>query len=432
MTAPKPADKPSARYSFSVLRIPNFQRLFFTRMFSMMALQSQAVIIGWQIFDLTGSPFMLGLTGLVEAVPAISCALFAGHVVDNSHPQRVLNLACGALTLNAIFLLMLAGGHIDISRFDNANHTVLLAFMYAAVFISGLARSFIQPSSFTLLSNFVTREDMPSATGWMSTGLQFGRVAAPAFAGLLYGGYGAHGAWFLPTVLIALGFIAVSTIRMPAHVRPERRDNAVKSIKEGWSFLTGHHALLSCMLLDMLAVLFGDAVAMLPAFAGQVLHVGPDGLGALRAAPAVGAVFTTLVLALRPMTYITAKKLLWTVVGFGICIIGFGLSTSFWLSMAFLMVSGAFDSISMNIRGVLMQLLTPANMRGRISSLSSMFIISSNEIGAFESGTTAQLMGLVPSVVFGGFCTLGITGAIAYLSPKFRNTVVNVKESAAA
>jgi len=432
MTASKPADKPASRYSFAVLRGPNFQRLFFTRMFSMMALQAQAVIVGWQIFDLTGSPFKLGLTGLVEAVPAISCALFAGHVVDNSHPQKILSLACGALTLNALFLLMIAGGHINFAGIDNDQHTVQLSLMYLAVFISGLARSFIQPSSFTLLSHFVSREDMPSATGWMSTGLQFGRVAAPAFAGLLYGGYGAHGAWFLPTILIALGFVAVSTIRMPDHVRPERRDDAVKSIKEGWSFLVGHHALLSCMLLDMLAVLFGDAVAMLPAYASEVLHVGPDGLGALRAAPAIGAVFTTLVLALRPMTYITAKKLLWTVAAFGVCIIGFGLSQSFWLSMAFLVISGAFDSISMNIRGVLMQLLTPANMRGRISALSSMFIISSNEIGAFESGSMASLMGLVPSVVFGGFCTLGITGTIAYLSPKFRETVVDVKKTAAA
>ena len=412
------------RYSFAVLRLPNFRRLFCARMFAMMALQSQSVIVGWQIYKLTGSPFLLGLTGLVEAVPAISCALFAGHLVDISKPETVYRLALTALFVNTIGLLLFAGGLVQIDA------QPLLYFIYGAVFFSGVARSFIAPSTFTLLSRIVVREDMPSATAWMGTGFQFGSVSAPAIAGLVYGGYGPHGAWLMPSCLMGMALIAVYTMQLPEHIRGEKRESAVKSIKAGWSFILTHRVLLSCMALDMFAVLFGGAVAMLPAYAEQVLHVGPQGLGALRAAPAVGAVFTTLLLALRPMTHISAVRLLWCVAGFGVCMIGFGASTSFWLSIVFLIISGVFDSISMNIRGVLMQLLTPDHMRGRVSSISSMLIIYSNEICAFESGTAAKLLGLVRSVVFGGFCTLAVCGLIAQLSPKFRKTVVDVKETA--
>jgi len=199
----------------------------------------------------------------------------------------------------------------------------------------------------------------------------------------------------------------------------------MKSIVAGWKFILQKPVLLSVMTLDMFAVLFGGAVAMLPAFADQVLHVGSEGLGALRAAPALGAMVTALFLAVRPMRHLSAKRLLWVVAGFGVCMIGFGLSHIFWLSMLLLILSGMFDCVSMVIRSTLMQLLTPDNMRGRVSSVNSMFVISSNEIGAFESGTVARLIGLVPSVVLGGFATLLVVGVTALLSPQLRRTVVD-------
>lgn len=413
--------KKVSKYSVEVLKIRNFRMLLVTRMCIMMALISQSVIVGWQIYSLTKDVFMLGLTGLVEAVPAIACAFFAGHVVDVGKPHRIYILAIAALALNTFALCAFAGGYVDIGK------EYLLYLIYGCIFFSGLARAFIIPSSFSMLSVIVKREDLPAATAWLGTGFQISSIVAPAAAGLVYGGYGASGAWFMPAFLLATAFVAVNAINAGPHARGERRESAVKSITAGWKFIWEHKVLLNMMALDMFAVLFGGAVAMLPAYADEVLHVGSEGLGALRAAPALGAVSMTLMLALYPMQRVSAVKLLWVVAGFGVCMIGFGISKIFWVSMVCLALSGMFDSVSMTIRGTLMQLLTPDNMRGRVSSISSMFIISSNEIGSFESGTAARLMGLVPSVVFGGVCTLIVVGVISSLSPALRKTVVDVK-----
>jgi MFS family permease len=329
----------------------------------------------------------------------------------------------GALTLN-IFSLLLVAGHMQFLPVHS-----LLVFIFCGVFISGLARSFIMPSAFSLLSRIVSREEIPAATAWISSGTQTAAVTGPAVAGLVYGGYGAGGAWMLPALLISLALLTVSSMRTN-HVRnPEKREPFMRSIRAGWQFMMKTPVLLSVMALDMFAVLFGGAVAMLPAYADQVLHVGSEGLGALRAAPALGAVVTALVLALAPMKRITALRLLWVVAGFGCCMIGFGLSTVFWLSMLFLVASGVFDSVSMLIRSTLMQWLTPDNMRGRVSAINSMFIISSNEIGAFESGTAARFFGLVPSVVLGGIATLAVVAVTAGISPKLRKAVVQAQEN---
>jgi hypothetical protein len=387
----------------------------------MLALQAQSVSVGWQIYSLTKSYFLLGLTGLVEAIPAISCALFAGHVVDVGHPHKIYKACLFALLLNTSMLLVFGGGMAPIDKDQ------LKLLIFAGIFISGVARSFTAPASFTLLSQIVRREEMPAATAWNGTGFQIAAISGPAVAGIIYGGYGPKGAWLLPALLMLGAFIAVNAIKLGPLQRGERRENAIKSIKAGWKFIWTHKVLLSMMALDMFAVLFGGATAMLPAYADQVLHVGSEGLGALRAAPAIGAVGMTLMLALRPMRHISAARLLWVVAAFGVCMIGFGASTNFWLSLFFLALSGMFDSINMTIRGVLAQLLTPDNMRGRVASISSMFIISSNEIGAFESGTAAKLLGLVPSVVLGGIGTLIVTGAIALMSPAFRKTVVDTQ-----
>lgn len=410
--------------SVAVLRLPDFRRLIFVRMCGLMALQSQAVIVGWQVYSLTKSPFMLGLTGLTEAIPAIICAFFSGHVVDISRPHRVYLTCIGALMVNMLMLLLVAGGFISV---PNGN---ILPWIYSGVFISGMARSFIMPSNFALLSRIVTRPEIPSASAWLSSGFQVAAISGPAIAGIIFGGYGARAAWLLPVGLMVCAFILLlSFSEGPKQYRgSELREPAMKSIRAGWKFILTNRVLLSVMALDMFAVLFGGAVAMLPAFADQVLHVGSEGLGALRAAPAIGAITTALFFALRPFKLIRATTLLWMVTGFGLAIIGFGLSTSFWLSMGFLAVSGAFDSVSMIIRGTLMQLLTPDAMRGRVSAVNSMFIISSNEIGSFESGLAARLLGLVPSVIFGGVCTLLVVCSVAMFSPKLRRLTVNTAD----
>ncbi len=408
--------------SFSVLRQRDFRLLLFTRMLGMMALQAQAVVVGWQVYSLTHDYLTLGLVGLAEAVPAILCALVAGHIVDNSRPHRVFLTCLGVLALNALILCLVGGGYMAVPG-------GVLLWIFAGVFVSGLARSFVMPASFSLLPQIVTRAEIPAASAWLSSGFQIAAVTSPAIAGLLYGGYGARAAWLMPVVLVSLAFLMLASLsETPRRYRSaEKREPAVKSIKAGWAFILSSPVLLSVMALDMFAVLFGGAVAMLPAYANEVLHVGSQGLGALRAAPALGAVITALALAVRPMEIIRGQTLLLVIIGFGLCMIGFGISQIFWLSMLFLALSGAFDSVSMVVRGTLMQLLTPDHVRGRVSSVNAMFIISSNELGAFESGLAARLLGLVPSVVLGGFATLLVVAGAAGFTPKLRRIAVETK-----
>ncbi len=300
----------------------------------------------------------------------------------------------------------------------------IVPYLFFGVFMSGLARSFIIPASFTLLPQIVTRPDIPAASAWLNSGFQIAAIGGPAIAGYIYGQSGPGAAWIMPAALMSFACVLTMMVEVQ-HKKIEQRAPAVESIKAGWKFILGKPVLLSVMTLDMFAVLFGGAVAMLPAYADQVLHTDAEGLGLLRAAPAIGAVLTALFLALWPMKVLSARRLLWVVTGFGLCIIGFGFSTIFWLSAIFLALSGAFDSVSVVIRGTLMQLSTPENMRGRVSSVNSMFIVSSNEIGAFRSGVSANWLGLVPSVVLGGFATLLVVAVIAFSSPQFRRTVVN-------
>lgn len=401
--------------SFTVLKNKNYRALLLTRMFALMAMQAQAVIVGWQVYELTGSVLMLGLTGLAEAIPAISCALFAGHFVDTRSPKKIYALSLFGLAINTLILFVLAGGFFDIEN------TALVAVIFIGIISSGFIRSFIMPSTFALLPMLVSRENYSSATSWQTAGHQVAFIGGPALSGLIYGGYGVSVAWFFAFFLMVLAVVLTFGINVKYdRKKDEIRPPALKSIKEGWVFLLGHKALLSIMSLDMLAVLFGGAIAILPAFADQVLGVGAEGLGMLRAAPAVGAILTALWFAVKPMKHITAVKMLIVVAGFGISMIGFGLSTSFISALFFLSLSGAFDSVSMVIRGTLTQILTPENMKGRISAVNSMFIISSNEIGAFESGLAAAMFGLVPSILIGGVGTLVVVAGVAALSPSFR------------
>lgn len=410
--------------SIAVLRIRDFRLMLAARILVIMGIVAQDVILGWQVYSLTRDPFMLGLVGLTEAIPAIACAFIAGHIVDISRPHRVYVCCLAALALNALGLLLVGGGLVPAP----AGNVVL--YLFIAIFFSGMARSFIMPASFALLPQLMPRTQFPAASAWSSSGFQIAAISGPAIAGLIYGGYGVTAAWILPVSAFTASCLLIVSMSGAArrYRNTERQEPVLQSIRTGWRFIIHNKTLLSVMVLDMFAVLFGGAVAMLPAYAHEVLHVGSEGLGALRAAPAMGAIVTALFLALKPFRMIHVRTLLKAVAGFGLCIIGFGLSEVFWISMLMLALSGAFDSVSMVMRATLMQLLTPNAMRGRVAAVNGMFIISSNEIGAFESGTAAKLLGLVPSVVFGGVCTLVVVAATALLSPRFRRTVVDAQK----
>lgn len=409
--------------SYDVLRNRDFRRLMATRLCGVLGLQAQAVIVGWQVYTLTKDPFVLGLVGLVEAVPAILCAMFAGHLVDKSRPHFIFRRCLVVHALISMAMLVVAGGYAK------ASDTQVLWVLFAGVFLSGIARSFIMPASFTLLSRVVPRHDIPAASSWLTSGFQCAAIGGPAMAGLIYGGYGSAVAWCMPFAFMLCAVVAISGISHPhrSFKNADSREPALKSIAAGWRFVIHNKVLLPIMTLDMFAVLFGGAVAMLPVFADQVLHTGSEGLGLLRAAPAAGSIITALYFAVKPMKIIRASHLLVVITGFGVAMIGFALSIHFALAVFFLAISGAFDSVSMVIRSTLMQLLIPDAMRGRVSALNSMFIISSNELGAFESGVAASVLGLVPSLLFGGGMTLLVVVFTTVFFPELRRLVVDTQ-----
>ncbi len=387
-----------------VLRIKDFRTLILTRFFITIALQMQAVIVGWQVYNIRPEALLLGLLGLVEAVPAIGCSFFSGHVVDSNRPAKVYLICLLTLLLNGCGLWLVTSKWLDLPG------SLQILLIFAVVFISGLVRSFAAPASFSLTPRIVPRELYSASSAWSSFAFQIAAISGPAVGGLIYG-------WLGATVAFAMvpGFTLVSVLGVLNLSREAKAiqsnslgESFTKSIRSGLQFVLKEKVLLSAMTLDMFSVLFGGAVAVLPIYADQVLHVGASGLGLLRAAPAAGSMVTALTLAFSPLRAASGKTLLIAVSGFGISIICFGVSTSFVFSLICLMASGAFDGVSMIIRSTIMQLLTPDQMRGRVAAVSTVFITSSNEIGAFESGFVASLMGLVPSVVFGGVMTLAV------------------------
>jgi MFS family permease len=411
--------------SYDILKNSNFRLLVLTRMFSNMALQSLAVIVGWQVYKLTGDPLMLGLIGLTEAIPAIIGSLFSGYVVDISTPHHIYKVCIGVLVLNLTFLMSVG------SDFFSLPHSTLIPLLFLGVFVSGVARSFSMPAYFSITPQIVEKKDYAAANAWTNTGFQISAICGPILAGLVYGIYGVGAAWVLPATFMALAFLCVISLKdLREYQKFDTKESVIENIIDGWKFIIQNRMLLTIMALDMLAVLFGGAVAMLPAFAAHVLNVGPEGLGVLRTAPGIGAILAAFYFALRPMRTFPLSRMLWAVAGFGLCMIGFGLSTSFFLSLAFLAFSGLFDTISVIIRGTLKQLLTPDHMRGRVSAISSMFIISSNEIGSFESGVAARAMGLVPSVVFGGVMTLVVVASTYFMTPELRKNTLDENSSA--
>ncbi|GAB3822888.1 MFS transporter [Pontibacter rugosus] len=400
---------------YAVLRIPDFRLYVSARLCITLAMQIQAVIVGWQIYDITKDPLSLGLIGLAEALPSIIVSLYAGYIADVVERKKIIVSVISVLMLCSAVLLYFT---LDISQVLSTSGAWPI---YGVIFVSGIARGFMGPAVFSFMPQLVANKALYSnAITWSTTTWQAASLAGPAMGGLIYGFYGITAAYVTDATLVALSLVAFSFIGnkpLPENADPQ---NMIDSLRSGIKFVFSNQIILSAISLDLFAVLFGGAVALLPVFASDILDMGPQALGFMRAAPAVGFVLMAIVMAYRPISVNAGKKMLWCVAGFGVCIVLFGLSRNFWLSMGLLALSGAFDSISVIIRSTLIHTLTPEYMKGRVSSVNNIFVGSSNEIGAFESGFTARLMGTVPAVVFGGVMTLVVVGVTAFKADKLR------------
>lgn len=396
---------------YAPLRFVPFRWLVVSLLPSTLAQQVQAVVVGWQIYALTHDPLALGLIGLSEALPFIGVALFAGHVADRVDRRRI--------SLASLAVMLLCAATLFGLSFRLTRGSAVWP-IYLVIAISGVARSFMTPSRAALAAELVPRELYPRASAWRSAAWQLAAVVGPALGGLLYGFGSARLAYGTAGVLHLIGLVCLAQVNRVVTPVVEQVDSVWESLGVGIRFVTHQPIVLGAMALDMFSVLFGGAVALLPIFASEILHVGPQGLGVMQAAPAAGAVAMSLVLTHRPPIQRAGRALFIAVTGFGLTIIGFGLSRSFVLSVLLLAASGLFDMVSVVIRSTLLQVFTPAHLLGRVTSVNSIFIGSSNEIGAFESGVAAKLLGAVPAVIFGGAMTLIVVAATAWRVPPLR------------
>ena len=402
---------------YAALRFREFNIFLLLRFVLVFAWSMQFIVIEWQVYTLTKDPLSLGIIGLMEIIPALSMALFAGHIVDQREKRNLFLCCIGLFSLISLGLFFLSEASIMASWGQKS----ILYSIYGFVFFGGLLRAFFGPTIFSLVSLIVPKKVYPNAATWNSSTWQMASILGPAVAGLTINWLGVHWSLCIVFVLVVISFLLGLMISKKPVLNPKIGEPIIQSLKEGVRFVFKTKAILGALSLDMIAVLFGGAVALLPVFAQDILKVGPEGFGVLRAAPAVGAFLTMLTTAYIPISRKAGMKLLVAVFGFGISIIVFGLSSVFWISVVALFFSGITDGVSMVIRQTILQLKTPDHMRGRVSSVNSMFVGSSNELGAFESGLTAKLMGTVTAVVFGGTMTLITALTTGLVSPSFRN-----------
>ncbi|MBP7184339.1 MAG: MFS transporter [Saprospiraceae bacterium] len=400
---------------YEAIKIRDFRFYLLMRMCSTLAIQMMSVLVGWQIYDITKDPLSLGLIGLVEAIPAISVALYAGHLADIVIRKKIA-LTC--LFVLIICSIILTSTNFNKSFFSDQQFILIL---YGVVFITGVARGFLGPAVFSMMGQLLDKRLLKNGVTWNSTVWELSSITGLALGGIMYGFIGAAKTYLIQLLLISLAFGFCMFIAAKPLPEYNKQETMSKRIKEGISFVFRHNLILSAISLDLFAVLFGGAVALLPFFAGEILHVGPKGLGILRAAPSIGALVMAFILAHYPLNKNAGIKLLVSVSGFGISIILFALSKSYLLSFFFLLLSGAFDEVSVFIRSTLIHTLTPENMKGRVSSVNNIFIGSSNEIGSFESGALAKLLGVIPSVILGGLLTQVVVAITAWRSPKLRS-----------
>jgi MFS family permease len=395
--------------------IPGFRDFMFGMVAVTLANQIQGTVVAYQIYELTHDPLSLGAVGLAEALPFVSLALLGGHVADARDRRRI---SLVVLVIMFAMSLSLLGFTLERGALGAVRHKLAI---YGVIIVLGVCRSFLQPARAALTAEILPPALYAKAIAIRTSLFQLAMVSGPAGGGLLYAAIGPQGAYIFSGALLMLAWSCM--FRIP-RVRPTQ---AVKSplsvahsIGEGFKYLASDRLLLSALLLDMFGVLFGGATALLPVFANEILAVGSRGFGILRAAPAVGALAASVLLASRPPLRRAGPTLLAATTGFGLAIIGFGLSKSLALSIGLLALSGALDMISVVVRSTLLQMRVPGRLLGRVASINQIFIGSSNEIGAFESGVAARLLGVIPSVVFGGGMTLLVTGITGWRAPELR------------
>lgn len=401
---------------YASLRYKEFNIFLLVRFLLVFAWSMQFIIIEWQVYSITKDPWSLGLIGAFEFVPAFTMALFAGHIVDQREKRNLLALCIGLFSLISLGLYFLTNPDFV----ENWSSNSVLYAIYALVFFGGFLRSFFGPTIFSLIALIVPKKLYANAATWSSSTWQIASVLGPAFAGFTIYKLGVNLSLCIVFALVIFSFLLVFLIQKKPIMNPKKNEPVAKSLKEGISFVFKTKSILGAITLDMISVLFGGAIALLPVFAQDILQVGSKGFGILRAAPAVGASLTMLITAYIPVSKNAGMKLLAAIFGFGLCIIIFGLSEIFWISMLALFFSGVTDGVSMVIRQTILQLKTPDHMRGRVASVNSMFVGSSNELGALESGLTAKLMGTVTAVVFGGTMTLITVVTTGILNPTLR------------
>jgi MFS family permease len=401
---------------FGSVRIPEFRNLMLGRFTFIMSLRMMGTLVGWWVYELTGDPFAIGLIGLSEVIPAVSMALYAGHVIDTSEKRKMLLRGVSLYAVIALLLYLLSSEY-STSRLDNRSISIII---YSLIFLTGIIRSFTGPVFSAILATVVPRNLLQNATTWTQGSWLSASVTGHAMGGFLIALAGINGTLIVITVLQVIALLVLSRLKPKPSLPQPGEKRTWESVKEGLRFVFRTKEILGAFSLDMFAVLFGGAVAMVPVYAKDILDIGPMGFGWLNAAIDIGAICSVILLTIYPMKNAQGRKLFFAVAGFGCCIILFALSKWFFLSFAALLIAGMLDGISVVVRGTVMQLRTPDHMRGRVSSVGSMFINSSNELGQFESGVAAKLMGVVPSVVFGGCMTLLVVVITWFKAPTLR------------
>ena len=399
---------------YAVLRIGDFRFFISSRFCVTLAIQIQGVVVGYQIYELTKNPFSLGLIGLAEAIPSIVVSLYAGHLADVVMRKKIIMWCLAGLVFCSTALLFFT---TNLSTFIQ---TFGVTPIYGVIFISGIARGFLTPANFSFMPQLVPRDLFPGAVTINSSTWEVASIAGPALGGFLYGLFGVTVAYTVDAALTVIALLLLLNVASKPLPEESEEQGMIEKIKAGLRFVFTNKIVLAAISLDLFAVLFGGAIALLPIFADQILHVGPMGFGFLRAAPSIGALLVAFVVMHYPIQRNMGRILLWCVAGFGFCMIGFGLSTNFFVSLLLLAASGGFDCVSVITRLTILQTLTPENMKGRVSAVNNIFIGSSNEIGMFESGVAAKAMGVVPSVIFGGCMTVAVVATISWFGKSLR------------
>jgi MFS family permease len=411
MTTDHPRPSP-----FDAMRIPEFRSLVIGRFIFIMGLRMMGTLVGWWIYNLTNAPLAIGILGLSEFIPAVSLALYAGHIIDLSEKRKLILRGVGLYGLGATLILVLT---TPVGT-SNLNPHVIAICIYLIFFGTGIVRSFTGPVFSVMLAHVVPKSMLQNAITWNTSAFLSASIAGHAIGGFLIAGLGNTGTMIVVVILLIISFITLTFLKPKASLNERGEKKTWESVKEGLSFVFRTKELLAAVSLDLFAVLFGGAVALVPVYARDILKVGARGFGFLNGAADMGSILIVIMLTLFPIKRKQGKKLLFAVAGFGTCIIVFGISKLFWLSFGVLLLSGIMDGISVVTRGTIMQMKTPDQMRGRVLSVNSMFINSSNELGQFESGIMAKLLGVVPSVVFGGCMTLMVVVVTWFKAPSLR------------